>query len=212
MSKMNKLLIGIIIFLILLVLYQTYFILKINTEKESILLENKSNKNSFKNFRQKLNNDILSFDLRHEFNTPFNNKFDMPELEMYNFLHKNLNDKLLNDLSDFDDSFKESVFNPQIEEAESKYKAYIEIPNIENQNISIEAIGESLIISGTYSEKENNNNTFLNRSGTFKKVIPLPNDINIEKITSTQENGILIITLPKNKNDLIRKELNENLI
>lgn len=77
-----------------------------------------------------------------------------------------------------------------------------ELPGVHKDNLDVSIDGDMLIIKGEKKEKEevseNANYYFCERSmGSFTRSISLPFPVDFDKVSSTFENGVLEIRLPK---------------
>lgn len=97
---------------------------------------------------------------------------------------------------------------------EKNNNLYVEVgvPGFPKENIRITFEDNSLIIEGKEEkEEETKDKNYFKREitrGEFKRVIPLPYEVDIDKAEATFESGILTITLPKIKELKRGKEIN----
>ena len=82
------------------------------------------------------------------------------------------------------------------DETNSSYDVEIAIPGLSKKDIHIETKDRNLTVS--YEAKNENKNSFI--SSSFKKTFLIPEDVNINKIKATTDNGILKIIFPKKEN------------
>jgi len=80
-----------------------------------------------------------------------------------------------------------------IKEKEGQYLIMIEIPGFSKKQISIELVGNALIIKGDNKDSENKKH--------FKHTITLQSDIDDKNIKSKLEHGLLTITVPRIKGE-----------
>jgi len=89
----------------------------------------------------------------------------------------------------------------ELEETEEALKLRLEVPGLEPKDINVEVTPESVVISGerkTESKTEENGVTRSEfRYGKFQRVIPLPSQIQNDKVQAEYQNGILRLNLPK---------------
>lgn len=130
---------------------------------------------------------ISLFDLRNQMNRLFDEFFERPFA-----------------LSPFFDEFDlVGDFSPRIDIAESDKEITIsaDLPGVEPEDIDIYLEGNTLTISGEkQAEKEEKGKRFyrLERSyGSFYRTIPLPDEVEEDKIDATFKRGVLKIRLPK---------------
>jgi len=110
------------------------------------------------------------------------------------------NEPIFNDVLDLfyetpsfiDKSFKKS----NIVTNEQDYRIQVAVPGLTKEDVKI-AVNNS-VITITHEKKETDDKTFYFTS-SFKKQYTLPEDCSEDKITSTMENGILEVTIPRTK-------------
>lgn len=99
-----------------------------------------------------------------------------------------------------------SVGMPRIdmEEDEHEYRVTAELPGLEKDDFKVELLGDRLLIKGekktTHEEKKRNYYLSECSYGSFSRAIPLPSEVNAEKIEANYKNGILTLRLPKSEN------------
>ena len=104
-------------------------------------------------------------------------------------------------LSRFDESWGD--FSPRIDvsETDQAYNISAELPGLDENNIEVTLEQNALTISGekkTEKEDKGQNYYRMERSyGSFQRIIPLPSDIEADKIEANFKKGVLNITLPK---------------
>jgi HSP20 family protein len=99
------------------------------------------------------------------------------------------------------------LFSPSLEfiDKKNKYIASVELPGINQKDIDISFNEEDdiLIIKGEKREKnkeENDDYYICERSyGSFRREIPLPHNVEKDKIEATFDKGILTLEIPKKK-------------
>jgi HSP20 family protein len=100
----------------------------------------------------------------------------------------------------------ESHWTPLIdlEETEDSVRVRAELPGMRKEEIKISLDGDHLHLSGERKrEKEEKEKTYhrIERSyGRFERVIPLPTEVEKEKVKAVYTDGVLQITLPKSEN------------
>lgn len=100
---------------------------------------------------------------------------------------------------------QEAFFRPRLSVSGSKeaYLVSVELPGVEEQNIKVEIMGKSLIISGEkkYEEEQQKQGTgyyYIERSfGQFKRVLEIPCDSVVAEVTASYKDGMLNITIPR---------------
>jgi HSP20 family protein len=100
----------------------------------------------------------------------------------------------------------DSYWTPLIdlEETEDSVRVRAELPGMKKDEIKISLDGDHLHLSGERKqEKEEKEKTYhrIERSyGRFERVIPLPTEVEKEKVKAVYTDGVLQITLPKSEN------------
>jgi HSP20 family protein len=94
-------------------------------------------------------------------------------------------------------------FNPQVDisETDKEYIVAAELPGLEEKDVQVSLSHHTLTISGEKKvEKRDKGKNFyrVERSfGTFNRSIPLPDEVDEDKIEAVFKNGVLTINLPK---------------
>lgn len=91
--------------------------------------------------------------------------------------------------------------NVDIEASEKEYAITVEVPGVEEDNIKLELVDNTLTIKGEKkqeSEKKEKDVYRVERSyGSFQRVLSLPEDADQDNIDAQFKNGVLTITLPR---------------
>ena len=96
-----------------------------------------------------------------------------------------------------------SSFNPHVDvtETEKEIKITAELPGIDEKDIDVSVTRDTLTLKGEKKEeKEDNGKDYyrMERSyGSFSRTIPLPVEVDTEKILASYKKGILNIKIPK---------------
>ncbi|WP_427159602.1 Hsp20/alpha crystallin family protein [Aliinostoc sp. HNIBRCY26] len=89
----------------------------------------------------------------------------------------------------------------EIEEKEDAIHLKLEVPGLESKDITVEATPDAIVISGERKSETTTEEGGVTRSefryGRFQREIPLPCQIQNEKVQAEYKNGILRLTLPK---------------
>ncbi|MTI29288.1 Hsp20/alpha crystallin family protein [Xanthovirga aplysinae] len=106
----------------------------------------------------------------------------------------------------------ETEFRPQTNVSELKdgFSLEIAVPGLKKEAISIDISKDVLTISGSRTVKQKEEVKFHTNeipSGNFKRSFILPEIVNQEKIKANYEEGILTIFLPKNPNNVEKKQI-----
>jgi HSP20 family protein len=98
---------------------------------------------------------------------------------------------------------KDTAFVPAAELRETPEAIYlrVELPGMDAKALDVQVMAEAVSVSGTrkaesYSEKAGVVRSEF-RYGTFQRVIPLPAQVQNDKVEADYTNGILSLTLPK---------------
>lgn len=123
----------------------------------------------------------------------------------------------------FDEPFfsKESLWDPNksfaftpacnIKEKKNRYIIEVEIPGVDPDDVEIEISGNVMTISGekkeetTTEDKDEQVQVIEHRYGSFYRSFTLPDNIQTDNISADNKNGILYITIPKEKESKIRR-------
>ena len=98
-----------------------------------------------------------------------------------------------------------ALFRPRLNVSgtEKEYLVSVELPGVEEENIKVEVMGNSLIISGEKKHAEEHKRQeagyyYAERSfGQFKRVLEVPRDSLSAEITASYKNGVLNISIPR---------------
>ena len=99
----------------------------------------------------------------------------------------------------------DSLFSPSIniEDDGDVIRVTSELPGMTEKNIEVELSDNTLILRGKKeSEAEEEKKNYYRKEcsyGAFHRVIPLPCDVNPEKVQAKFDNGLLKIDLPKSE-------------
>lgn len=88
-----------------------------------------------------------------------------------------------------------------ISEEDAAFKIEFAAPGLERDDFSIELKDDTLLVKvDTQSEAEEKEENYLRREfnyTTFQRQFHMPENVNAENISAKYENGILVLTLPK---------------
>ena len=106
--------------------------------------------------------------------------------------------------------FADAGFKTDIKENEDSFIIEAELPGLQKEDINVEIDENNLIISATNEsveeEKEENFIRRERRTGTYQRVFSLDN-VKDDEIEAEYEDGILKLTLPKEKPGRTRKRV-----
>ncbi len=103
---------------------------------------------------------------------------------------------------------KEKTFYPKIDITEKEKEIIIkaDVPGINEKDLDVSITKDSVIIQGEkkYEHEEKNVNFYRKERtyGSFRRVIPLPMEIDESKAEATYKNGVITIKLPKSESSL----------
>jgi HSP20 family protein len=103
------------------------------------------------------------------------------------------------------DNTQPEKFNPGVDilESEKAFELHIAVPGFNKDSFNIEVEDNNLIVSGERQfDKENSDRHFKTVQtsyGAFRKSFVLPEIVDSSKIDAKYNNGILEVTLPKDK-------------
>jgi HSP20 family protein len=90
-----------------------------------------------------------------------------------------------------------------ISEREDDLLVRAELPGMTADDIDIEVEGHSLMIRGEKKDETEESGERYHyverRSGSFQRMIQLPNEVDAEKIDASYKDGVLTVTLPKSE-------------
>lgn len=92
-----------------------------------------------------------------------------------------------------------------MKETEKVYLINIDLPGMDKKDISIETIGNRLIVSGERKEESESKEGSKKSYQQFHQSFSLPDDANLEAISATSTNGVLKITVPKTGKKVSKK-------
>lgn len=105
-----------------------------------------------------------------------------------------------------------SAFSPLVNtrEGEFAYHIDVDLPGVKKEDISIDIKENTLMISGERDIKEEVKEEDYYKVetsfGKFQRVFTLPENVDVENITASSENGVLEVVIPKmEKNKNIKK-------
>ncbi len=117
------------------------------------------------------------------------------------------------------DNFFENFFNTEyqndfspkvdISETEDSFNFEFAVPGIDKNDLSIEINKGYLTVSGERKFENKNENYYSIESGygKFSRSFQLPEDIDENKINAEYNNGILVISVKKDKKSIIKKTI-----
>ncbi len=106
---------------------------------------------------------------------------------------------------DFFDYMKGTVKGARLDvkETQNEYVVDVDVPGYDKDNINISIEDDYLVISGKQEDYvDDNSGEYIRkerRSGSFTRTVPIPENVQLDSISAKYNNGVLCITLPKEK-------------
>jgi len=105
------------------------------------------------------------------------------------------------DSDDFFDLFNLNPVKTDLRETENEYIVEADLPGYNKENIEISFEDDILTISAKYDEvSEEKGESFIHRErrrGNYSRSIPIPSNVDSDKIKASFNNGVLKVILPK---------------
>lgn len=96
-----------------------------------------------------------------------------------------------------------------LREEEKRYVIEAELPGMDPQEVDIEVHQNTLTIKGEHRQEKKREEQRMHimerRYGSFHRTITLPENAQMDQITADYENGLLLISIPKDQNKPPRK-------
>lgn len=106
-----------------------------------------------------------------------------------------------------------NAFVPLVDvvEDEKAFEVHLAVPGMNKEDFKIELNENQLTVSGerkfSNEKKENNFRSIETQYGKFSRTFALPENIDGQKIQAQYENGILLLTLPKDEKKALRQSI-----
>jgi HSP20 family protein len=88
-----------------------------------------------------------------------------------------------------------------VKETDAEYQVTAELPGLDEKDVKVELHGATLVLEGEkkeeHEEKKSGYVWSERRYGSFRRDIPLPEEVDREKIKAAFKKGVLTVTLPK---------------
>ena len=100
-------------------------------------------------------------------------------------------------------SLSEFDWNPSVDVSETDDSIIVtaEVPGVDPENIDVSVDENQLVISGEKKqeeeEKEKNFYRMERSYGSFKRIFTLPRSADVDKVSASQKDGVLTVTIPK---------------
>ncbi|WP_447980486.1 Hsp20/alpha crystallin family protein [Candidatus Nitrospira bockiana] len=107
----------------------------------------------------------------------------------------------------------QGVWAPPIEvmEQDGNYKVCAELPGLRSQDVKVELTPDGLVISGERKREQEERREGIYRSersyGTFYRLIPIPEEADVDQAKAQFENGVLTVTVPIPESKRRRREI-----
>ncbi|MBQ7457265.1 MAG: Hsp20/alpha crystallin family protein [Desulfovibrio sp.] len=109
--------------------------------------------------------------------------------------------KILKTFAEPENTGKDVAFLPRLDvkSDDKEYSIHVEIPGVSKDNVKLEVHDGMLLIAGEKKEDvtDKTSHVLERRFGSFERQLSLPEDADIEHITATHKNGVLIVTIPR---------------
>ncbi|MGD1941458.1 MAG: Hsp20/alpha crystallin family protein [Leptolyngbyaceae cyanobacterium] len=120
-------------------------------------------------------------------------------------LRKEMDNLLERFVPDFGRSMDGAVFVPsaEMDETDTEFHLKLEVPGMSADDLDIEVSDEAVLITGERKSETKSEEDGVRRSefyyGKFERYVPLPSQIQRDKVAAEYKDGILTLTLPKSK-------------
>jgi HSP20 family protein len=102
------------------------------------------------------------------------------------------------------------AFSPQVDvvETDKEIRVSAELPGLDDKDVEVSLSRDVLTISGEKRQEKGRDYFRAERSyGSFRRSIPLPAEVNTEKVDAVFKKGVLTVTLPKKAEAAGRKRI-----
>lgn len=116
----------------------------------------------------------------------------------------------------FDDTFQggsQMDFSPSVDIAETDqaFEIQVQLPGVKKNDVDISLENDMITISGEkkYADEKDEKDYHTRESffGKFSRSFRLPDSVNADKISAKQEDGVLVVNLPKDEKKLAKKQI-----
>lgn len=104
-------------------------------------------------------------------------------------------------------------FVPKVDviEEEKAFEIHVALPGINKEEVKIDLNENVLTISGerkfNKEKKENHFRSFETQYGSFSRSFSLPDNVDAEKISAQYNNGILLVSVPKDEKKAVKQSI-----
>jgi HSP20 family protein len=99
----------------------------------------------------------------------------------------------------------------EVKETDGQLSICAELPGLRKEDIKVELTPQGLVISGERKREHEETRGGIYRSersyGSFRRTVPLPDDIQIDQAKATFENGVLTVNVPVPESTQHRREI-----
>jgi HSP20 family protein len=99
-----------------------------------------------------------------------------------------------------------SGWGMEVSDEEDAVVVRVEAPGFEAEDFDLQVRGNQLIVAAERQEGDQEPGLTTHRSGRFERVIPLPGQIDVNKVQARYHSGVLEVRIPKGK-DAQRKRV-----
>ena len=131
-------------------------------------------------------------------------KYNQPNRDIFGKRFSDIMDEFFNDAV----ATRQSSFAPSIDisETEKQYVIDVEVPGIDKKDIELNVENNTLTISGERKFEKKDDNKQYHRVeshyGSFSRSFTLPDNVDVESISATYNNGILNVTVDKSEQQM----------
>lgn len=99
----------------------------------------------------------------------------------------------------------------EVKETDGRLNICTELPGLRKEDIKVELTAEGLVISGERKREQEEKRGGIYRSersyGSFTRIIPIPDEAQIDQAKATFENGVLTVDVPVPETTQRRREI-----
>lgn len=96
-----------------------------------------------------------------------------------------------------------------VSEDDNAYEIRVDTPGMKAEDLDIQVQGNGVTVSGSRDEEHEDHNKNFHRierrSGSFRRTVMLPCEVDEDEVAAQYENGVLTVTLPKSEKNRAKK-------
>jgi HSP20 family protein len=110
-------------------------------------------------------------------------------------------DQLVRSFDGMSDRTGWSPFPVDIEETDDAYIVEIDLPGVSRHDVTLEVDGRELTVYGEVKERDRKGFAHRQnrRTGRFHHTVTLPGEVDLERITASLDDGVLMVQAPKSR-------------